>query len=255
MFLKLFERKKSRDPLLEDNFEVIKGLVWKYGNRVLIEITLACVNYCPYCTRIRKVCEKNKYYLSKVDLDNIINFIKNNKKINEVIISGGDPVMVPDYLKYILNKLEKTEQVKIVRIHTKFPELIDLELIKNFKKQLYILIHVDKYEDINEKAIKKIRSLGISMFSQSVFVKGLNDNSDILAKIFTKLIEIGVKPYYIYHCDNVAGLEKYRVNLKKERQIMRELREKISGLAYPIHIVDTARQKIPVGFRLGIFQK
>ncbi len=255
MFFDLIRGRKKIDPLNEESFEVIKGLVWKYNQRVLLEITLACANYCPYCTRIRKVCEKNRYYLSKKDLEKIVEYIKNHSGIDEVIISGGDPVVVPDYLKYVLTKLEKIKHIKIVRIHTKSPGLIDLELIKKFKKQLYILIHVDKYEDIDQEAIQKIRSLGISMFSQSVFVRGINDNSDILAKIFTKLIELGVKPYYIYHCDNVMGLEKYRVGLKREMKIMRELRDKISGLAYPIHIVDTAKRKVPVGFRLGIFQK
>jgi lysine 2,3-aminomutase len=255
MFFNFIRGRKTLDPLNEEKFEVIKGLVWKYNKRVLLELTLACVSYCPYCTRIRKVGEKNKYYLSKRELEKIIEYIKSHREIDEVIISGGDPVTVPDYLKYVLNKLEKIKHIKIVRIHTKFPRLIDLDLIKKFKKQLYILIHVDRYEDIDKIAIKKIRDLGISMFSQSVFVKGINDNSDVLAKIFTRLLELGVKPYYIYHCDKVAGLERYRVNLKKEIKIMRELRDKISGLAYPIHIVDTAKRKIPVGFRLGIFQR
>jgi KamA family protein len=239
-------QKYKNDPLDEDKYEVIKGLVWKYSNRVLLEITLACVNYCSYCTRIRKVCEKNKYYLSKIDLNNIVNFIKNNKKINEVIISGGDPVVVPDYLELVLKEIEKINHIKIIRIHTKSPGLINLDLIKNYKKQLYILIHVDRCEDIDEKAIKKIRSLGISMFSQSVFVKGLNDNSDILTKMFTKLIEIGVKPYYIYHCDNVLGLEKFQVPLEREKKILRRVKKNISGLALPVHIVDSVAEKIIV---------
>jgi len=240
------KQKYNNDPLQEDKYEVIKGLVWKYSNRVLLEITLACITYCPYCTRIRKVCEKNKYYLSRLELNNIVSFIKRNKKINEVIISGGDPVATPDYLEFILKEIEKINHIKIVRINTKFPGLINLDLIKDYRKQLYILIHVDKYEDIDEKAIKKIRSLGISMFSQSVFIKDLNDNSDILVKIFTKLIEIGVKPYYIYHCDDVKGLEKFQVSIEKETEILQEVRKRISGLALPLHVVDTVTEKIIV---------
>jgi len=231
----------SRDPLREDNHEPIKGLVWKYGNRVLLELTLACKTYCPFCTRKRKVGKDRQYYLTKKELNNIFLFIKKNKKINEVMISGGDPVMVPDYLKITLKELNKIENVKVIRIHTKAPEFLNFKVDK---KPIYVSMHLNRMEEINEKAILKLRKAGAIMLSQTVFVKSLNDKVGVLEKLFSRLIELGVRPYYIYHCDNVVGLEKYQVEIEKEKKIMRILRKRMSGLACPTHVMDSSRGKV-----------
>lgn len=242
-------QKYNNDPLLEDKHEVIKGLIWKYGTRVLFELTLSCDSYCCYCCRIRKVGAGKQYYLSKKEIDLIIDYIAINKDINEVIISGGDPLIVPDYLEYVLKKLNNLKNVTVIRIHTKAYWLAKnnwLRLIKKQRQPIYICIHFNKATEIDAKSLNKLRKAGAILLSQSVFIKGLNDNVEVLAKLFTKLLENGVKPYYIYHCDDVKGLEKFQISIEKETEILKEVKKKISGLALPLHVVDTATEKIIV---------
>jgi len=240
-------QKYCNDPLMEEKCEVVKGLVWKYPKRVLLELTLACNSYCKFCTRKRKVNDNNKYYLTKEELDNILSYIKKHKDINEVIISGGDPVVVPDYLLYVLKKLNDIKNIKVIRIHTKSPELIKNEVLAQIKNQnspVYLGIHINKASEINTETLKKMKKAGFILFSQSVFIKGLNDEIEILVELFTKLIENGVRPYYIYHCDNVSGFQQFQVSIKKEKEIMKEVRNKISGLACPFHVKDCEKEKV-----------
>jgi len=176
-----------------------------------------------------------------------------------VILSGGDPLVNPEGLKYALDCLNKLNQIEVIRIHTRVPivkpKLLDkkimdiLKLVKN--KPLYLSLHVNSTEEITKEVEEKIwelRKLGVLLFSQSVFLKGVNDSIEELAKLFTKLHHLGVRPYNIYHCSNVEGIEKYRVDLKTERKLMTELKKKISGLAYPALIIDApgSAEKIPV---------
>lgn len=243
----------SRDPLREIKNERVKGLVWKWNNRVLVKLTLACEKYCEFCSRKWMVGDYKKYYLTKNDLVNIVNFLKRNKNINEVILSGGDPLVVGDYLKFIVNEINKIKHIKILRIHTRLPivairKVPDLkEILKNSRQTVYISLHVETEKEISKELVdwvKKIRKLGIVFVSQSVFLKGINDNANELSKMFSKLIEIGVRPYYIYHCDNVMGLKKFMVSLGREKAIMRQLREMVSGLAYPLHVVDGKKKAV-----------
>lgn len=252
------------DPLKEKASTKIKGLVYKYPGRAMILLTLKCVSKCHFCTRGWFI-NKEENELSKTDIKNIVNFIAEHKEIVEVIISGGDPLLEPKKLDFLLNLLEKLEQIKVLRIHTKLPisnpGMINNNILKIFKKQkkiLYISLHINNINELTEdtvEVIEKIRKTGVILYSQSVFIKGLNDSVDTLKKLFTKLIELGVKPYYIYHCDEVRGLDNFIVPIEKEITIMTNLRKLISGLAYPIHVVDSINGKIPIPLNFWDFNK
>ncbi len=246
------------DPLMEEHFTKMKGLVFKYPKRVLIELNNICPVYCQFCTRKRKTFKKIKWELTKEETKNILDFLKNNLEINEVIISGGDPLVSPVLLINLLNKLEKQKNIKVIRIHTRMPITTPkkinqniFDFLKKYKKIVYLSIHCNLANEITNESVavfNKFRKSGVILYSQSVFLKGINDSVEKLEELFEKLLELGVRPYYIYRCDPVVGLENFIVPFEKEKEIMTELRKRISGLACPTYVIDSPNGmgKIPV---------
>lgn len=246
------------DPLMEEQFTKLKGLVFKYPKRVLIELNNICPVYCPFCTRKRKTFEEIKWELNKEELKNILFFLEKNKDINEIILSGGDPLMSPALLIDLLKKIRTNENIKVIRIHTRMPinapKMIDKNIfsfLNDFNKVVYLSIHCNLVEEITNESIvvfNKFRKSGVILYSQSVFLKGINDSVEKLEKLFEKLLQLGVRPYCIYRCDSVVGLEKFIVPFEKEKEIMIELRKRISGLANPIYVIDGPVKKKFVDF-------
>jgi len=257
------EKKSSQkafiDPLLEDKFMPTRGICHKYPYRVLVELTLNCASFCRFCTRRRKVSDIKRGQLTRQDVDKMIKYVKSKPDIHEVVFSGGDPLVVPDLLVYALEKFYRLPQLKIIRIHTRVPvsdpRLLNKKILDAFskikKKTFYLSIHFEHPDELTPqtiKAIKKLRETGAILLSQSVFLKGINDSYLILKELFTRLAELGVRPYYIYHCDLVKGIEHFIVPIKKEIQIMTKLRKNTSGLAFPFHVIDAPNGsgKVPV---------
>lgn len=250
------------DPLREEQFIKIKGLIWKYPKRVLVELNNICSVYCQFCTRKRKTFLKNKWQLSEKEIKDIVAYLKDNKGIREVIISGGDPLMSSGRLIFLLKKIETLKNIKIIRIHTRMPivspQKIDqniFDFLVDFKKVVYLSIHCNLPEEIISESIKvfnKFKKSGVVLYSQSVFLKGINDSVEKLEKLFEKLLELGIRPYCIYRCDPVVGLEKFVVPLKKEKKIMLELRKRLSGLACPIYVIDGLNKKKFIDFENGL---
>lgn len=248
------------DPLLEDKNRRMKGLVYKYRGRVLVELTLNCASYCRFCTRRRRVSDVKRGLLTNEDLDNIISFVLSKKEINEVIFSGGDPLTVPKLLVSALSKFSKLPQIKIIRVHTRVPvsqpsfvkkEILDAFSLVGKAKAFYLSIHFEHPDELTPQtigAVKKIRATGAVLLSQSVFLKGINDSYSVLENLFSSLVELGIRPYYIYHCDLVKGIEHFIVPIKKEIEIMTKIRKTLSGLAFPFHVIDSPNGvgKIPV---------
>ncbi|MGB9911526.1 MAG: KamA family radical SAM protein [Microgenomates group bacterium] len=261
----LFKEKDFLDPLLEEKFTPVKGLIHKYSNRVLILLTMKCASYCRFCTRRRTVSEIKKGKISPKDLEEMINYVKSHSEIKEIILSGGDPFMVPQTLRLALKKFSSLPQIKVIRIGTRVPvsnpRLVTDDLLNTFskiKQPLYVMIHFEHPNEITSltiKAIEKLRKAGAILFSQTVFLKGVNDKVEILEELFTRLIEIGVKPYYIFHCDPVVGTKHFWVKIEKEIEIMTELRKRLSGLAYPLYVIDVPHGfgKIPVPLKFWEF--
>lgn len=257
----------NEDPLLEEKYEKTKGLIHKYRNRILILLTLACASYCRFCTRRRKVSEIKKGKITKADIKKMLAYCLKHPEIKEVIFSGGDPLVVPDLLIYALKVFSRLPQIKVIRIGTRAPvsqpSLITEKLLKTIKKikqPVYIGIHFEHPDELTPatvRACEKLRKAGAILFSQSVFLKGINDSFKVLYELFSRLIEIGVRPYYLYRCDPVVGIEHFRVPFEKEIKIATQLRKKLSGLAWPNYVIDApfGHGKIPVPLNFWKFNK
>lgn len=261
-FFKTEEEDKEEgwgDPLIEDHYEKIPGLIWKYPKRVLILMTKKCASYCRFCTRRRRVEEIANSCLTKKQMKNIVGYLEKNEEISEVVISGGDPLAQEKELIYFIGLLKKIVSLKIIRIHTRVPVANPDQIsprffrtIKNITKQVvYMSVHFEHPDELTTKTvgvIKKLRQSGAIMLSQSVFLKGVNDSFEVLEELFTKLSYIGVRPYYLYRCDPVFGAKHFQVDFEKERQIATELKAKLSGIACPTYVIDAplGSGKIPV---------
>ena len=261
-----FTSRAYGDPLLEDRFIKTKGLVHKYPNRVLIELTLSCASYCRFCTRRRRVEEIKNSCLTKLQVEAICKFLETKSEISEVVISGGDPLAEEKELIYFISQLKKIKSIKIIRIHTRVPvsnpDQISqkfYESIAKIKKQaVYVSVHFEHPDELTKKTIeviRKLRQAGAIMLSQSVFLKGINDSFEILEELFTKLTFIGVRPYYLYRCDPVAGAKHFLVDFEKERQIATRLKAELSGIACPTYVIDAPRGSGKVPVALGFWGK
>jgi lysine 2,3-aminomutase len=255
------------DPLIEEKYTVTKGLVHKYGNRVLCLLTLTCGAYCRFCTRKRKVSDALGGLLTDEDLQNIENYLVAHPNVNEIIFSGGDPFTNPIVLKKALKKFGALPQIKVIRIGTRMPivspQAIDLTIgdaIREMKQPVYLLMNFEHPDEITEETrsvCEHFRKSGAMLLSQSIFLKGINDNYDTLFKLFSGLIEIGVKPYYIFRCDPVEGAFHFMTDFEKEIEIMTKLRTNLSGMACPMYVIDVPQGvgKIPVPLNYWNFDK
>ncbi len=253
------EENVFEDPLMEEAHTVTRGLVYKYGNRALVLLTMNCAAYCRFCTRRRKVSDIEKGIITDKDLENIKKYLLKNKQIKELIFSGGDPLTVPPILKKAIKKLATLPQIKIVRVGTRLhlsnPGAVNRQVIEALKlvknKPLYLMVHFEHPAELTKSvvaAIKRLQQAATMLLSQSVSLKGVNDDEETLYKLFSGLVEIGVKPYYHYRCDLVKGAEHFLVDFDKEVALMTNLRKRLSGLAVPIYVIDSPNGtgKIPV---------
>lgn len=249
----------KKDIFWEDRITPIKGLLKRYEDRVLLELTLKCPADCEFCYRKWKKEKNENYFIGFDDIDKVVDWVKRDKKIKEIIFSGGEPLLELELMIYAIKKFAKLEQIKIFRIHTRAPvikpELVSDKLLsilnKDYKQIIYLSIHINSIKELTKKTemvINKLRKSGVILYSQSVFLKGINDDIEILEKLFSRLVELGVRPYNIYQCNRIYGNDKFLVSLEKEIYLMTELRKKLSGLACPNFILDIPgnANKIPV---------
>ncbi len=260
---KLKPKFKNPDPLGEDEkYSPVKGLVHKFRNRVLWKLTYDCAAYCRFCTRIRQIGSPEGD-LSYEEIDAGAEYIRTHPEIYEVILSGGDGIYRVHYSMYVLDTLMKIDSVKVIRIGTRMPlhspdsfkTKLFKELLKKMRyiakrKQLLVLIHINHPEELTKKVMNVIRTIkktGASILTQTVLVKNLNDNVDILEKLFTTLYQNGIRPYYLYRCDYEEELRPYICSYAEEKKIATELRRRLPGPAYPMYVVDLpeGRGKIP----------
>jgi len=235
------------DVNADERFSPVKGLIHRYPSKVLIFPSNYCGAYCRYCFR-RKLVREIEETLSNSELIKIFGYLKNNNKIEEVILSGGDPLVLDDEkLKFILDNLKKIEHVKILRFHTRLPVSIPyrissdfVSMIKTYKKHfpIYFVIHIDSPKEITNEFQEIITTLienGYPCLASCPLLKGINDDEMILRTLWTDLIKIRVKPYYLFQSDPVQGLKHYLVPLKRGIEIMTNLYDRMSGLAMPLY--------------------
>lgn len=247
------------DPLREKEHEVVPAMINKYGNRVLCLLTAECAAYCRFCTRRRLVSGIEQGRITRDHVDEWVRYLRDHSEVREVILSGGDPFAVDDdFFDYALRELSALDSIKVVRIGTRAPvsdpSLVTqrkLDAISRVMQPVYVGIHFEHPSEITRATTACVRDLisaGAILYSQTVFLKGVNDDYETLHDLFTRLLEIGVRPYYIYRCDPVPGAAHFRVDFNEERRIMTQLRRTLSGLACPTYVIDApdGSGKIPV---------
>lgn len=238
----------SIDPLEEIKFQTEKFLK-KYKNRALLLTTNTCLVHCRFCFR--------KYSLKKLTNKNFTNEIKliqKDKSIEEIILSGGDPLALSNQsLLSLLNELDNISHIKRIRFHTKVvvadPQRINfqfLNIFKNLKKQIIFVFHINHPIEIDEdivRAIKRLKKKQFLLFNQSVLLKGVNDDFITLKTLNENLLKIGVIPYYIHQLDKVNGTCHFQVEVKTGKKLLSELNENMSGYMIPKYVKEIARQK------------
>lgn len=246
-----------QDPLGEEELSPVPHLVHKYPDRALFLVSCECSMYCRFCTRKRKVGTQ-RMDISADSIQQGINYLQNNSQIREVLISGGDPLLLEDeQLDTILNALRKIQHLEIIRIGSRVPSTLPMritpELVDLLKKYhpLYINTHFNHPVEITLEATEACNRLadgGIPLGNHTVLLRGINDDVVTLRKLMLKLLQIRVKPYYLFQADLTQGTNHFRTSTQKGLEIMRGLIGNISGMAIPTYAVDApgGKGKIPL---------
>jgi len=246
------------DPCAEDRDSPAPHLVHRYPDRVLLLATEHCAMYCRHCTRRRLVgdhAEDN----SVGRFDAAVEYIKSNRKIRDVLISGGDPFILEDEaIEELLKKIRSVSHVELLRIGTRtpvtLPQRITEKLVNMLQKYapIWVSIHFNHPKEITKRckiACDMLSDAGVPLGSQTVLLKGINDRPYIMKKLMHELLQIRVRPYYIYQCDPVRGTQHFRTPVAVGINIMEKLRGHTSGYAIPTYVIDGpgGGGKIPVG--------
>jgi lysine 2,3-aminomutase len=244
----------QEDPLQEEEHTPVPYLVHKYPDRVLLLISSMCAMYCRFCTRKRKVGRIQQIPLE--DVYKAIDYIKEHKEVRDVVVSGGDPLMRADNeIEEVLKRLREIPHLDIIRIGTRMPCVqparITPHLVNILKKYhpLFMNIHFNHPNEITPEssaALKLLADAGIPLGSQTVLLKGVNDNPQVMMELMHKLIRNRVKPYYIYQCDLVKGVDHFRTSVETGIEIMRSLQGFTSGLCLPHFVIDGPGGKVPI---------
>jgi lysine 2,3-aminomutase len=234
------------DPLNEEGDMPVPELVHRYPDRVLLMINNQCPIVCRFCTRKRKIGFPG--IVTRETLRQGIEYIRNNPEIRDVVMFGGDPLLVPDKeLDRILGELRSIPHLEIIRIGTRVPGTLPARITENLcsilKKYhpLYFNMHFNHPAEITpevEKACAMLADAGIPLGSQTVLLKGVNDNSEVMKGLMLKLLKNRVKPYYIYQADMTEGTDHFRTSVQKGLDIIKDLMGHTSGMAVPYFVID-----------------
>jgi len=249
---------ESSDPIGDQAHSPLPGIIHRYEDRLLLNVVQTCAVYCRYCFRREKV-GSGSAGLTPAQLDAALDYIRQDKKLWEVILSGGDPLTLsPRRLSGILSQLRDMEHIGIVRFHTRLPTVapdkIHDELIAALKQHpaVYLILHVNHPDELTPAVCEKLSLLadaGIPLLSQSVLLRDINDNADVLTRLFRKLLVNRVKPYYLHHGDLAKGTRHFRTSIEQGQALMKALRGPVSGLCQPHYVLDLpgGAGKVPIG--------
>ncbi len=238
---------EAADPLSEEHDSPVPNIVHRYPDRVLFLVTGFCSTYCRYCTRTRMVA-KDKCHIGLKVWEAGLKYIEHHPEVRDVLVSGGDPLTMPDlHIEYLLSRLRSIPHVEIIRIGTKvpvvLPQRITRPLVSMMKKYhpLYLSIHFTHADEITpevKEACDRLSLAGIPLGSQTVLLKGINDDIQVMKNLMHALLKIRVRPYYLYQCDPVVGSGHFRTTIEKGLEIIKGLRGHTSGYAVPTFVVD-----------------
>jgi len=245
------------DPLHEEADSPAPGITHRYPDRVLFHISNVCSMYCRHCTRKRKVGDVDSIP-GREEINKGLDYIRQTPVIRDVLLSGGDPLMLSDeYLDWILTELRTISHVQVVRIGTRMPVVLPYRitdaLVEVFKKHhpIWINTHFNHPRELTpsaKEALAKLANAGIPLGNQTVLLAGINDCPHIIKALVHKLVENRVRPYYLYQCDLSEGLSHFRTTVGKGMEIMESLIGHTSGFAVPTYVIDApgGGGKIPV---------
>ena len=241
------------DPIGDDRHSPVRGIVHRYDDRVLLKLTHVCPVYCRFCFRREMVGPGEDQVLPPAALDAALDYIAAHSGIWEVILTGGDPFMLsPRRLADVAERLSTIAHVRVLRWHTRMPvadpERITDTLVRAIKtrKATYVAVHVNhprELSDAAQRACARLIDAGIPLVSQSVLLKGVNDDLATLEALMRALVETRIQPYYLHHMDLAPGTGHFRVPIAEGQRLMRELRARVSGLCQPHYVLD-----IPGGY-------
>jgi len=237
------------DPIGDLKLSPVEGIVHRYPDRVLLKAVHVCPVYCRFCFRREMVGPDGLGTLTPEALDTAFAYITDHSEIWEVILTGGDPlVLSPRRLSELMVRLAKIPHVKIVRFHTRVPivepERIDGALLAALKasgKTTYLAVHANHPRELTTEAkaaIARLADAGIALISQTVLLRGINDDADVLAELMRGFVENRIRPYYLHHPDLAPGTSHFRVSIVEGQALVKGLRGRISGLAQPTYILD-----------------
>jgi len=239
---------ESGDPLNEEGDTKVPGIVHRYPDRVLFLVTDFCSTYCRYCTRSRLVGQRGKLPSAKDQWERALTYIREHRSVRDVLLSGGDALTLPDEaLHWLLNRLREIPHVEFLRIGTKvpvvLPQRVTPSLTRVLKKfhPLWISVHFTHPDEITPEttqACERLADAGVPLGSQTVLLKGINDDIATMKRLFHGLLRIRVRPYYLYQCDPILGSAHFRTPVSKGIEIIEGLRGHTSGYAVPHFVID-----------------
>ena len=246
------------DPIGDNVHTTVKGIIHRYPDRCLFTPVHVCPVYCRFCFRKEKVGTPTES-LSPEELNHAFAYIHDHKEIWEVIITGGDPLILkPAVLKAFIDRLNAIPHVEVIRIHSRVPVVeshrINTEMIAALKcnKPVYVLLHTNHPKEFTPEAVKACAALvdaGIPMLSQTILLKDLNDDIETLSTLMRCFIKNRIKPYYLHHGDLARGTQHFRTTIEKGQQLMKQLRGRFSGICQPTYVLDIpgGHGKVPIG--------
>ena len=236
------------DPLGEDGHSPVPGLVHRYPDRVLLLVTNFCSVYCRYCTRARLVGASGERALRKADIDRAIEYIAATPTVRDCLISGGDPLSLDDErLEYVLARLRAIPHLEFIRIGSKQPVVQPMRVTPALTKMLrryhplWMSLHFTHPDEVTPEvaeACGRLADAGIPLGSQTVLLKGVNDDLDTLKRLFHALLKIRVRPYYLYQCDPISGSGHFRTTVDQGLALIGQMRGYTTGYAVPNFVVD-----------------
>ncbi len=248
------------DPIGDDAHSPVEGIVRRYPDRVLLKLTHVCAVYCRFCFRREMVGPDKPNALSREALAAALEYIRTHRDIWEVILTGGDPlVLSARRLRETMKALAAIDHVKVVRIHTRVPIVdparITPELVRAMKikgKPTYVALHVNHARELSPEAriaVAQMADAGIPLLAQTVLIAGVNDNTETLGTLMRALVECRIKPYYLHHGDLAPGTSHLRTDIATGQDLVKELRGRLSGLCQPTYVLDIpgGYGKSPVG--------
>jgi lysine 2,3-aminomutase len=251
---------ESADPIGDHAHSPVEGIVHRYPDRVLFKLVHVCAVYCRFCFRREMVGPGRETALSQRKYQNALEYIRARNEIWEVILTGGDPLMLsPRRLAEIMADLAAIDHVKIIRLHTRVPvadpKRIDDEMVAALRVNdatTWVALHANHPRELTDNAraaCARMIDAGIPMVSQSVLLRGVNDNAATLEALMRAFVECRIKPYYLHHGDLAPGTAHLRTTLEHGQQLMRALRGRVSGLCQPDYVLDIpgGHGKAPVG--------